>query len=320
MLFRGREGLGFLKPACSEDSGPSHLTIKVYFFTGSESNICNGTLKRGPPAPSAFCWRNALFSFVLGGLSALPDFQTDRAVFCWTLQSCIVGAVVPSSFEATALISVPMKPSPSTFNDYRPVALTRIIMSRTVRCRCIGNNQRRLAIAADVEGGETEENVTVVLLRRCERQHPDKVLVPGYSPLNTPQENVTVVLLRRCKRRHPDRVVVPGYSPLNTPQENVTVVLLRRCERQHPDKVVVPGYSPLNTPQENVTVVLLRRCKRRHPDRGVVLGYSPLNTTQENVTVVLLRYCKRRQPDRGVVPGYSPLNTPQENVTVVLLR
>ncbi len=37
-------------------------------------------------------------------------------------------AVVPTCFKATTIITVPKKSSPSCFNDYRPVALTPIIM------------------------------------------------------------------------------------------------------------------------------------------------------------------------------------------------
>uniref|UniRef100_A0A8C1YK04 Alkylated DNA repair protein AlkB homologue 8 N-terminal domain-containing protein n=1 Tax=Cyprinus carpio TaxID=7962 RepID=A0A8C1YK04_CYPCA len=37
-------------------------------------------------------------------------------------------AVVPTCFKATTIIPVPKKPSPSCFNDYRPVALTPILM------------------------------------------------------------------------------------------------------------------------------------------------------------------------------------------------
>ncbi len=37
-------------------------------------------------------------------------------------------AVVPTCFKATTIISVPKKSSPSCFNDYRPVALTPILM------------------------------------------------------------------------------------------------------------------------------------------------------------------------------------------------
>ncbi len=37
-------------------------------------------------------------------------------------------AVVPTCFKATTIIPVPKKSSPSCFNDYRPVALTPILM------------------------------------------------------------------------------------------------------------------------------------------------------------------------------------------------
>ncbi|XDV45567.1 hypothetical protein PO909_013647 [Leuciscus waleckii] len=51
----------------------------------------------------------------------LKDVFTD--IFNFSLSQ----AVVPTCFKATTIIPIPKKPSPSVFNDYRPVVLTPII-------------------------------------------------------------------------------------------------------------------------------------------------------------------------------------------------
>ncbi|KAM9826427.1 uncharacterized protein ACBT44_006665 [Syngnathus typhle] len=53
----------------------------------------------------------------------LTDVFTD--IFNTSLQQ----AIVPSCFKAATIVPVPKKPAPSCFNDYRPVALTPIIMN-----------------------------------------------------------------------------------------------------------------------------------------------------------------------------------------------
>src|SRR4029434_6228144 len=52
----------------------------------------------------------------------LKDIFTD--IFNTSLSQ----AAVPSHFKTSIIIPVPKKPAPSCFNDYRPVALTPIIM------------------------------------------------------------------------------------------------------------------------------------------------------------------------------------------------
>src|SRR4029434_8744946 len=52
----------------------------------------------------------------------LKDIFTD--IFNTSLSQ----AAVPSHFKTSIIIPVPNKPAPSCFNDYRPVALTPIIM------------------------------------------------------------------------------------------------------------------------------------------------------------------------------------------------
>ena len=49
-------------------------------------------------------------------------------VFTDIFHASLSRAVLPSCFKATTIIPVAKKPSPSTFNDYHPVALTSIIM------------------------------------------------------------------------------------------------------------------------------------------------------------------------------------------------
>ncbi|KAF0024607.1 hypothetical protein F2P81_023409 [Scophthalmus maximus] len=59
----------------------------------------------------------------------LKDWAGElKDVFMDIFNASLSQAVVPSCFKDTTIIPVPKKPSPSTFNDYRPVALTPIIM------------------------------------------------------------------------------------------------------------------------------------------------------------------------------------------------
>ena len=51
-----------------------------------------------------------------------------KDVFTDIFNTSLSQAVVPTCFKSTVIIPVPKKSSPSTFNDYRPVALTPIIM------------------------------------------------------------------------------------------------------------------------------------------------------------------------------------------------
>ncbi len=60
-------------------------------------------------------------------------------------------AVVPTCFKATTIIPVPKKSSPSCFNDYRPVALTPILMKCFERCDEWGGAESRGNGARPVE-------------------------------------------------------------------------------------------------------------------------------------------------------------------------
>jgi len=51
-----------------------------------------------------------------------------KHVFTDIFNTSLQQAIVHSCFKAATIIPVPKKPSPSCFNDYRPVALTPIIM------------------------------------------------------------------------------------------------------------------------------------------------------------------------------------------------
>uniref|UniRef100_A0A672I8N9 Reverse transcriptase domain-containing protein n=2 Tax=Salarias fasciatus TaxID=181472 RepID=A0A672I8N9_SALFA len=61
--------------------------------------------------------------------SVLKDCAEElKDVFTDIFNTSLRQAIVPSGFKATTIIPVPKKSSPSCFNDYRPVALTSIIM------------------------------------------------------------------------------------------------------------------------------------------------------------------------------------------------
>ena len=51
-----------------------------------------------------------------------------KDVFTHIFNASLSQAVVPPYFKATTIIPVTKKPSPSTFNDYHPVALTPIMI------------------------------------------------------------------------------------------------------------------------------------------------------------------------------------------------
>ncbi|KAI3358154.1 hypothetical protein L3Q82_003151 [Scortum barcoo] len=61
--------------------------------------------------------------------SVLKDCAEElKDVFTDIFNTSLRQAIVPSGFKAATIIPVPKKSSPSCFNDYRPVALTPIIM------------------------------------------------------------------------------------------------------------------------------------------------------------------------------------------------
>ncbi|KAM9771050.1 uncharacterized protein ACBT44_004628 [Syngnathus typhle] len=49
-------------------------------------------------------------------------------VFTEFFNTSLQQTILPSCFKAATIVPVPKKPAPSCFNDYRPVALTPIIM------------------------------------------------------------------------------------------------------------------------------------------------------------------------------------------------
>ncbi|KAM9821543.1 uncharacterized protein ACBT44_007087 isoform 2-T2 [Syngnathus typhle] len=60
---------------------------------------------------------------------ALKDCAGElTGVFTDIFNTSLQQAIVPSCFKAAIIVPVPKKPAPSCFNDYRPVALTPIIM------------------------------------------------------------------------------------------------------------------------------------------------------------------------------------------------
>uniref|UniRef100_A0A8C2G3L7 Reverse transcriptase domain-containing protein n=1 Tax=Cyprinus carpio TaxID=7962 RepID=A0A8C2G3L7_CYPCA len=96
------------------------LLVSVYIPPNNNTNyLCSFSRinARKAPGPDNIPGR------VLRDCAAeLTDVFTD--IFNISLSQ----AVVPTCFKATTIIPVPKKPSPSCFNDYRPVALTPILM------------------------------------------------------------------------------------------------------------------------------------------------------------------------------------------------
>lgn len=75
---------------------------------------------------------NTHFTDNLSGC-VLTDCAGDLTdVFADLFNSSLNQAVVPTCFKATAIIPVLKKPSPSSFNDYSPVALTPILKKQYV--------------------------------------------------------------------------------------------------------------------------------------------------------------------------------------------
>ncbi|KAK1794706.1 hypothetical protein P4O66_001416 [Electrophorus voltai] len=66
--------------------------------------------------PDGICWR------VLKACTDQLDVFTDIFNLSLTL------SIVPSSFKRSTIVPVPKKPRPSHLNDYRPVALTSVMM------------------------------------------------------------------------------------------------------------------------------------------------------------------------------------------------
>uniref|UniRef100_A0A9J7X865 Reverse transcriptase domain-containing protein n=1 Tax=Cyprinus carpio carpio TaxID=630221 RepID=A0A9J7X865_CYPCA len=143
-LWQGIQSITDYKPpqrTC--DSNISLLNELNTFFARFEAQN-SSTAQKTPPPPSDQVMMltpdsvRRSFSRINARKAPGPDNIPGRVlrdcaaeltdVFTDIFNISLSQAVVPTCFKATTIIPVPKKPSPSCFNDYRPVALTPILM------------------------------------------------------------------------------------------------------------------------------------------------------------------------------------------------
>ena len=143
-LWQGIQTITDYKPpqrTC--DSNISLLNALNTFFARFEAQN-SSTAQKTPPPPSDQVMMltpdsvRRSFSRINARKAPGPDNIPGRVlrdcaaeltdVFTDIFNISLSQAVVPTCFKATTIIPVPKKPSPSCFNDYRPVALTPILM------------------------------------------------------------------------------------------------------------------------------------------------------------------------------------------------
>ncbi|KAL0159464.1 hypothetical protein M9458_043189, partial [Cirrhinus mrigala] len=117
-LWRGIQTITDYKPP--PQTCDSTISLLNTFFARFE--VQNSTsAQKTPPPPGDQC-KEIPQQDLRDCAVELTDVFTD--IFNISLNQ----AVVPTCFKATTIIPVPKKSSPSCFNDYRPVALTPILM------------------------------------------------------------------------------------------------------------------------------------------------------------------------------------------------
>nr|XP_049577365.1 uncharacterized protein LOC125969398 [Syngnathus scovelli] len=143
-LWRGIQTITDYKPAPRSCEGDVRLLNDLNrFFARFDAQNSTCPLKTTPPPHeqplrlSADGVRRALAA-IDTRKAAGPDNIPGRAlkdcagelsgVFTDIFNVSLQQAIVPSCFKAATIVPVPKKPAPSCFNDYRPVALTPIIM------------------------------------------------------------------------------------------------------------------------------------------------------------------------------------------------
>ncbi|KAM9816502.1 uncharacterized protein ACBT44_010814 isoform 1-T1 [Syngnathus typhle] len=143
-LWRGIQTSTDYKPAPQSYEGDVRLLNDLNrFFARFDAQNSTCPLKATPPSHelplclSADSVRRALAAINIRK-AAGPDNIPGRAlkdcageltdVFMDIFNTSLQQAIVPSCFKAATIVPVPKKPAPSCFNDYRPVALTPIIM------------------------------------------------------------------------------------------------------------------------------------------------------------------------------------------------
>nr|XP_049579070.1 uncharacterized protein LOC125970585 [Syngnathus scovelli] len=143
-LWRGIQTFTDYKPAPRSCEGDVRLLNDLNrFFARFDAQNSTCPLKTTPPPHeqplhlSADGVRRALAA-IDTRKAAGPDNIPGRAlkdcagelsgVFTDIFNVSLQQAIVPSCFKAATIVPVPKKPAPSCFNDYRPMALTPIIM------------------------------------------------------------------------------------------------------------------------------------------------------------------------------------------------
>ncbi|KAM9821296.1 uncharacterized protein ACBT44_006945 isoform 1-T2 [Syngnathus typhle] len=143
-LWQGLQTITDYKPAPQSCEGDVRLLNDLNrFFARFDAQNSTCPLKATPPSHelplclSADSVRRALAAINIRK-AAGPDNIPGRALkdcageltddFTDIFNTSLQQAIVPSCFKAATIVPVPKKPAPSCFNDYRPVALTPIIM------------------------------------------------------------------------------------------------------------------------------------------------------------------------------------------------
>jgi len=143
-LWRGIQTITDYKPTPQNcDSNISLLNNLNSFFARFEAQNSTRPHKTPPPPhDQVLCLSAASVKRTLSSINTHkatgPDNIPGRVlkdcaeelkdVFTDVFNTSLRQAVVPSCFKVTTIIPVPKKSTPSCFNDYRPVALTPIIM------------------------------------------------------------------------------------------------------------------------------------------------------------------------------------------------
>ncbi len=110
--------------ALRHKTAPLHR--RLHLLTATRWWRCPRTAWGDPSAGSMHARKAPGPDNILGVYWETVQWNTD--VFTDIFNISLSQAVVPTCFKATTIIPVPKKSSPSCFNDYRPVALTPILM------------------------------------------------------------------------------------------------------------------------------------------------------------------------------------------------
>lgn len=143
-LWQGIQAITDYKPApqSCESNIPLLNNLNHFFARFEAQNTTNPQKTPPPPHEQTLCLSAASVKRTLMAINTRkatgPDNIPGRVlkdcaeelkdVFTDIFNTSLKQAIVPSCFKAATIIPVPKKSAPSCFNDYRPVALTPIIM------------------------------------------------------------------------------------------------------------------------------------------------------------------------------------------------